>query len=199
MKVLRASVMTKVEWNKDRDLSEWKRTRQQVLIRDNYTCTYCCLICRKFMQVNHIGAEDDHSLENLETVCGACHSVLHLGKSAMRGVLTVFECKPEVTNMAAIVCVTRALVAKNTPWEEIEARVYERFALPCGRVYDQAHSIAWANRMLRSIMPPDFRGYLQGGLAVMFHEDEEWHGYPEVAWKWQYLPGSRYAKQETSS
>ena len=108
--------------------------------------------------------------------------------------LAVFECKPEVTNMAALVCVTRVLVARSTPWEEIESRIHEQFALPGGRVYDEVQSIGCANRMLRSIKPPEFRGYLQDGLAVMFHEDEEWNGYPEAVWKWQCLPGSRYAK-----
>jgi hypothetical protein len=43
------------------------------------------------MQVNHIGAEDDHRLENLETVCPACHSVPHLGINALNGTLTVFN------------------------------------------------------------------------------------------------------------
>lgn len=193
MKILRASVISKAEWHKDRDPDEWKRTRQQVLERDEYTCTYCRLMCKKFMQVNHIGAEDDHTLDNLETVCRACHSVLHLGISAMKGILTVFECRSEITNMAAIVCVTRSLVARSMPWEEIGRRILEQFASPDGKIYSDIHSIGWANRMLKSIKPPEFRGYLPEGLAVMFHESEEWNGYSESAWMWQ-CSGSRYNK-----
>jgi len=146
------------------------------------------------MQVNHIGAEDNHSLDNLETVCRACHSVLHLGISAMKGVLTVFECKPEVTNMAAIVCITRSLVAKKMSWSEIARRIADEFALPHGKIYNDIHSIAFANRMLKCIKPPEFRGYLPPGLAIMFHETEDWNAYSESEWQWQILPGAHYNK-----
>jgi hypothetical protein len=144
------------------------------------------------MQVNHIGAEDDHRLENLETVCPACHSVLHLGINALNGTLTVFACPPEVTNMAAIVCVTRALVARHSAWPEIERQVLDRFALPAGHHYTREETLNWANSMLASITPPDYRGYLPEGLAVLFHEEGPWQHYPEAVWKWQCLPASRY-------
>ncbi len=85
MKCLRASVIKSGEWFKERDMDLWRATRQRVLQRDHYTCTYCRLQCHKFMQVNHIGAEDNHELDNLETVCPACHSVMHLGINVMEG------------------------------------------------------------------------------------------------------------------
>jgi hypothetical protein len=153
-------------------------------------------MCKTFMQVNHIGAEDDHTPDNLETVCPPCHSVLHLGVNAMRAQLTVFECKPEVTNMAAIVSVTRSLVARRTPWDEIEQRISKRFARPGGAHYGRRESVRHANAMLHAIQPPAFRGYLPEGLAVMFHEGETWKGFPEWAWKWQCLPGSHYRQQD---
>jgi len=153
-------------------------------------------MCKTFMQVNHIGAEDDHTADNLETVCPPCHSVLHLGINAMRGELTVFECKPEVTNMAAIVCVTRSLVAKGTSWDQIERRVSERFVRSDGLAYKRRESVRHANTMLHAIQPPAFRGYLPEGLAVMFHQGETWNGYPESVWKWQCLPGSRYRRED---
>jgi hypothetical protein len=62
--------MTSREWHKDRNQTEWDTTKQEVCKRDEYTCVYCQITARKFMQVNHIGAEDDHSLENLETILG---------------------------------------------------------------------------------------------------------------------------------
>jgi HNH endonuclease len=188
--------MISSEWYRERNQSEWKRRRKEVLQRDGYTCVYCSLVCEKFMQVNHIGAEDDDDLSNLETVCAACHSVLHLGISAMNGMLTVFECKPEVVNIAAIVCITRALVAKGIPWYEIEKQVSQRFAKLGGKYYDDQGSVNVANRMLASIGGDNFRGYLPRGLAVMFHEAGQWMQYPESIWKWQCLPGSRYRKAD---
>ena len=98
-KILHASVMRRDEWFKERDPEEWKRIRNQVLTRDNYTCVYCGWKARRFQQVNHIGAEDNHRLDNLETVCQACHAVLHIGIKSMNGLISAFDCKPELTNM----------------------------------------------------------------------------------------------------
>lgn len=196
MKILRPSVIASREWGKqeERNQAEWKRNRLPALQRDGYTCVYCTLACQKFMQVNHIGNEGDHSLENLETICPACHAVQHLGINAMRGVLTAFECRPEVTNMAAIVCATRSLVAKQTAWEEIERLVLEKFGRPGGKVYDDIQTVGIANKLLKAIPEGEYRAYLPSGIAMMFHQDEEWNGYPESVWKWQCLPGSRYRK-----
>lgn len=191
---LRASVMRADEWFKDRDQAAWVQIKKQALHRDQYTCSYCLLICQKFMQVNHIGAEDRHDLENLETVCGACHRVLHLGASALDGLLTVFECKPDLTDMAVIVRMTRALVSRQTPWPQIEQHILDRFALPDGRHYSTDESVAWANRLLHSIQPPAFRAELPEGLAVLFHEAGPWNDFPEQIWLWQCLKSSRYAQ-----
>lgn len=196
MKILRASVMAPSEWFKERNQSEWKKIRKQVLFRDQYTCVYCRIFCEKFMQVNHIGAEDDNRLENLETVCTACHSVLHLGISASNGLLTVFDCKGDVTNMAAIVCVTRALVAKCISWSEIEKQIILRFARLGGEHYGIEDSVSFANDMLRSIKRGKYRGYLPKGYAVMFHSAGSWKGYDEKVWRWQCLPGSKYRKED---
>jgi hypothetical protein len=197
MKLLRPSVMRRSEWYKERDIAQWKRTRAQVLARDHFTCVYCRFTCKKFMQVNHIGAEDNHEPENLETVCQACHSVLHLGIKSMNGALSVFECRPEVANIAPIVCVTRSLVAKKTPWPDIERQIFERFGRPDGKRYTPDQSVGWANHMLHAIPEGEFRGYLPDGLAVMFHEEGEWNGYPELVWKWQCVPGSGYWKRSS--
>lgn len=96
--------------------------------------------------------------------------------------------------MAAIVCVTRALVAKKTAWETIEQQIIQRFALPGGAVYDEIQSVGFANDMLRSIPQGEYRGYLPEGKAILFHEAEAWNDYPESVWRWQCLPGSRYRK-----
>lgn len=194
MRLLRPSVMRRSEWDKDRDQAHWKRVKTQVLARDQDTCVYCQYSSSKFMQVNHIGAEDNHEIDNLETVCRACHSVLHLGISAMHGALTVFECKPEGENVATIVAHTRSLVAKHVDWTEIERQILERFAQPGGKVCDKRQSVSWANKMLHTIAPDDYRGYLPDGLSVCFHEEGEWNGFPEITWKWQCMQGSGYRR-----
>lgn len=195
-KILRASVIVPGEWYKDRDLDAWRKTRQQALLRDRYACVYCRWVCRTFMQVNHIGAEDNHGLDNLETVCAACHSVLHLGISAMEGLVSLFDCSPTVTDMAVIVRATRAMVMRNMSWLEIERRILERFALPEGRFYTKEETIQIANEMLSSIPPGEYRGYLPPGRAVLFHEGPEWNGFPDAVCRWQCVKGSSYLKDE---
>jgi hypothetical protein len=182
-KMLRPSVMRSSEWYKreERDTAAWKTIREQVLKRDNWTCVYCGFRAYKFMMVNHIGPEDNHDPENLETVCKPCHSVLHIGVNAMNGYVTVIESD---TDQAEIVRATRRLVCMHTPWTEIEKKVLEQFLRPGGKVYDQEESIAWANRMLASIPKEGFRGYLPDGMAVVFHEEGAWKEFPEAVHKW---------------
>jgi hypothetical protein len=189
---LRPSVMRADEWFKERDQLAWRQIRKRVFERDQYTCAYCRLVCQKFMQVNHIGAEDNHDLENLETVCAACHRVLHLGASASEGLLTVFECRPDLMDMAVIVRKTRALITRQMPWPQIEYYILDHFALPDGQQSTPAESVAWANRLLHSIQPPAFRAELPAGYAVLFHEAGPWNDFPEQTWLWQCLKGSRY-------
>ena len=193
---LRPSVIRAGEWFKERDQAAWQQIKKQALLRDLYTCAYCLLTCQKFMQVNHIGAEDDHRLENLETVCAACHRVLHLGASALDGILTVFECQPDLVDMAVIVRATRALVSRNVPWPQIEQQILARFARPGGTCFTQQESVAWANRLLHMIQPPAFRAYLPAGYAVLFHEAGLWNEFPERIWLWQCLQSSRYRRRD---
>src|SRR5258708_30328324 len=108
--------------------------------------------------------------------------------------MSVFECKTELATMAEIVCITRSLVHKSTPWKEIDEHILERYGQ--GEVYDEIESVMMANQMLRSIPAGEFRGYLPDGLAVLFHPEEEWNGYPASVWKWQCVAGSGYRKGE---
>ncbi|MFL5629527.1 MAG: HNH endonuclease [Ktedonobacteraceae bacterium] len=136
-KTLRPSVIRSSEWYKriERDEQQWRQTRFQVLQRDNWTCVYCGFRAKKFLMVNHIGSEDNHQLENLETVCKPCHSVLHMGINSLNGVLTVIESD---ANQADIVRQTRRLVHLNTPWPTIEKKILEQFSKPKGKVLSKA-------------------------------------------------------------
>lgn len=190
-RLLRPSVMTTTEWYKreQRDPAAWEALRAQVRARDADTCVYCGHRARKFMQVNHIGAEDDHRLENLELVCKPCHEVLHMGASSLQGYVSVVDSHAD---QAQIVRRTRALVRDGAGWPEIEARIQDEFLAPAGRLYTQAESIELANALLAAIAPGSFRGYLRPGLAVVFHEAGPWQGFPERAHRWGLLsPPSR--------
>ncbi len=175
--------MRSSEWYKQerRDPKEWKTFRSQVLKRDNWTCVYCGFRAYKFMMVNHIGAEDSHDLQNLETVCKPCHAVLHMGVNSQLGYISVIE---SAADQANIVRQTRRLVHLQTSWSTIEQQILNRFLTPGARIYDKDESVEWANKMLTSIPDGEFRGYLPEGLAVVFHEEGPWEGFPEAVHKW---------------
>lgn len=183
MKTLRPSVMRTSEWYKreERDPNEWRKIRTDVIARDGNTCVYCGVHARSFLQVNHVGAEDHHDLDNLETTCKPCHQVLHMGINSSEGRLSVID---SAADQADIVRFTRHLVLASTPWEQIEQAVLQRFLTAGGKVYDLEVSVGFANDMLLAIPPDDYRGTLPEGLAVVFHEEGPWKDFPERVHRW---------------
>ena len=73
--------------------AEWKKIRKRILERDQNTCQYCGVQRTTFMQINHIdGNPKDHSDENLEVICSACHKITHSGLWAeVFKVLDIYE------------------------------------------------------------------------------------------------------------
>lgn len=183
LKLLRPSVIRSSEWYKreERDMEEWDRIKSQAKRRDKWTCVYCGFRATKFMMVNHIGAEDNHDLTNLETVCKPCHAVLHIGINILNGYMNIIESE---ANQAEIVRVTRSMVHTATLWSTIEKEILRQFLLPGGKIFDKAESLSWANKMLGSIPDNAYRGYLPDGLAVVFHEEGPWQHFPETVHKW---------------
>ena len=65
--------------------TQWRKLRQQVLIRDNYLCQHCLaegVVNDKDLIVHHkIELKRDWSkrldMENLEVVCFSCHNKIH--------------------------------------------------------------------------------------------------------------------------
>jgi 5-methylcytosine-specific restriction protein A len=65
----------------------WKRTKEQVLIRDNYMCQHCFKnkIIKPAETVHHIKFLKTHwhlrlTMSNLISLCKACHNTIHKGK-----------------------------------------------------------------------------------------------------------------------
>lgn len=71
----------------------WKQIRKKILARDQNTCHYCGVTRTTFMQINHIdGNPKNHSDDNLEVICSACHKITHSGLAATGFcVLDVYE------------------------------------------------------------------------------------------------------------
>lgn len=87
----------KSELNRRLDHAFWRRRRQEVYARDNWTCTECGIKCRNSadakhdgktkIQAHHIisrrnGGSDD--LDNLRTVCMSCHHKIERREGAVR-------------------------------------------------------------------------------------------------------------------
>ncbi len=68
-------------------------------------------------------------------------------------------------------------------WPALEKEILRRFLAPGGRVYTREESVAWANKIL-DVPEGLFRGYLPDGLALVFHEEGPWKGFPEAIHKW---------------
>lgn len=62
-------------WGSNRGGRPWRRIRERILVRDNYTCQYCGYIGSE-LEVDHIlniaqgGSDND---ENLQSLCVPCH------------------------------------------------------------------------------------------------------------------------------
>ena len=71
-------------WGSGRGGRPWRRKRESILIRDNYTCRVCGLTSQS-LEVDHIvnlaegGTEDDG---NLQAICVPCHKAKTARESA---------------------------------------------------------------------------------------------------------------------
>ncbi|EHJ08427.1 HNH endonuclease [Staphylococcus simiae] len=65
--------------------TQWRRTREQVLMRDNYLCQHCLangIVNDRNLIVHHkVELKRDWSkrldMDNLEAVCNTCHNKIH--------------------------------------------------------------------------------------------------------------------------
>lgn len=72
-------------WGSGRGGRPWRRKREAILIRDNYTCRVCGLTTKE-LEVDHIinvaqGGTDDDG--NLQAICIPCHKTKTARESAV--------------------------------------------------------------------------------------------------------------------
>ena len=162
---LRPSVSNMNIWYPDRAKSpQWAKIRLAVLERDNYTCTTCGHRAMKWMHAHHLEDGENNSLENLVTLCPACHAVMHLGLNMQYGALEVW--KSELSQVE-IVRVTRQGIREGKSLQEING------TLPLKRGRRAPDSVEWANALLKS-MEAEPRAELPEPLCAVFVNFTKW-------------------------
>ncbi|KAG0004751.1 hypothetical protein BGZ80_005556, partial [Entomortierella chlamydospora] len=74
----------------DKNSPLWRKMRQQVLDRDNYTCRFCGVRSAKYMICDRLDRDSSHNdLDNLGITCPLCDSVRHCGQAGIRNFLSL--------------------------------------------------------------------------------------------------------------
>jgi hypothetical protein len=139
--------------------------RKTVLSRDNNSCVACAHQASKWMHIHHLGEGDNDSLDNLCTLCVACHAIVHMGRSLQYGAIEIW--KTTITQVE-IVQATRAGVRAGLSLQEINTS----FALKKGRRVP--NSAEWANSLLREMDPMQLRAELAVPLCAVFVSLKQW-------------------------
>ena len=162
---LRPGVTNPSLWYPERPSeTEWDRIRKAVLERDNYTCAGCGHRALKFMNVHHIEESESNAIENLTTICVACHAVLHIGRNLDYGAIEIWQSQvPQVE----IVQRTREGVKKKRSF----AQINKEFKLKHGA--HPPNSLLWANELVHS-MGKAPRAYLAEPLCAVFVKLSRW-------------------------
>lgn len=144
--------------------AEWQRIRKIVLERDNWTCAACEHRAFKWMNVHHLKDSGDSSPANLAPLCVACHTVLHVGRSLMHGIVEVWESE---ISQVDIVQRTRDGVRQGLSLDAIKLRL----PLKAGKYV--ADSTQYANDLIKK-MRKESRAYLDEPLCAVFVKLERW-------------------------
>jgi len=162
---LRPGVNNVNQWQgAERKRAVTEKLRRQVLARDDFTCASCNHRAMKWMHIHHIADEENDELDNLATICPACHAVMHFGRSMQFGSLEIWKSPiPQIE----IVCRTREGIRKGMTLAEINAA----FGLKKGKL--PPDSMRWANDLLASL-EAEPRAELPEPLCAVFVEFKQW-------------------------
>lgn len=162
---LRPGITNPQNWFPERPPdSEWRRLRQRVLERDDYTCYFCGHWAKKWMNIHHIKSGSDNRPQNLQTICVACHAVLHIGHSLGFGAIEIWESK---ISQVEIVRQTRKGV------ESGKSLAWIKKSLPLRRGPYPPRSLKYANKLVEQ-MGRSSRAYLYKPLCAVFIKMKRW-------------------------
>ena len=162
---LRPGVANRNQWQgAERKNAVTPKIRKVVLARDDNTCASCGHRAMKWMHIHHIAEEDNDALENLATLCPACHAIMHFGRSMQWGTLEIWKADlPQVE----IVRATREGIRRGLSLQEVKST----FKLEHGRL--PPDSMDWPNELLNS-MAAEPRAELPEPLCAVFIEFSRW-------------------------
>lgn len=81
--------------------ASFKAMREEILIRDEYTCQYCEYRSLRFQEVHHLNDDhNDNEVENLVTVCSLCHATQHLWFSGMKDRGDIIYLDPKIYSIS---------------------------------------------------------------------------------------------------
>jgi hypothetical protein len=163
--VLRPGVTNPALWYPERPpQTEWMRIRKTVLERDDYTCHACGHRAVKYMNVHHLAQSCDNTIENLATICVACHAVLHIGRNLALAAIEIWE---SPLSQVEIVRRSRDGIRAGLSLAQINAT----FRLKHGPY--PPGSLRYANE-LTDVMGEAARAYLSEPLCAVFLNLSRW-------------------------
>ncbi len=163
--VLRPGITNPQLWYPERPPKvEWDRIRNNVLERDNYTCQTCNHKAHKYMNIHHSEQTSDNTYKNLNTICVACHSILHMGRNIELGIIEIWSTH---FSQADIVRKTRDGIKNGLSYTDIN----KQFDLMLGP-YSPSSS-EYANDLIRK-MGNAPRAYLDEPLCAIFVNLKRW-------------------------
>ena len=174
---LRPGVTNDEQWFPDRLTDgEWRRLRKRVLERDDYTCYFCRHRATKWMNIHHIKSGSDNRLQNLRTVCVACHAVMHVGLNLQLRKIEIWESK---LDQVEIVKRTRKGIREGKSLRQIKK------SLSLRKGPYPPRSLRYANELLDQ-MGRSPRAYLDKPLCAVFTSLQRWQvedgAWSSLAW-----------------
>jgi len=163
---LRPGIINPQFWCPDRSALE-KKQRKAVLERDNYTCVSCDHRALKYMNLHHLEESEDNSINNLATMCVACHAVMHIGRNLALGTIEIWASE---ISQVDIVRQTRAGIRVGETLEQIKK------GLPIKKPHSvPPNSVEWANSLVKECgQSGAARCSLKPPLCAIFVKFKRW-------------------------